>query len=84
MRVGVDACCWSSKRGFGRFTRELLTALLSVDHDNEAATADVDSPQLFRVPQPDGGRRVSAERGAPAIRPFLGTMARGSARGAPL
>ena len=35
MRIGVDACCWSSKRGFGRFTRELLTALLSLDHDNE-------------------------------------------------
>jgi glycosyltransferase involved in cell wall biosynthesis len=35
MRIGVDACCWSSKRGFGRFTRELLTALLSVDHENE-------------------------------------------------
>ena len=24
MRLGVDACCWSNRRGFGRFTRELL------------------------------------------------------------
>ena len=24
MRLGVDACSWSNRRGFGRFTRELL------------------------------------------------------------
>lgn len=33
--IGVDACCWSNRRGFGRFTRELLTALLAVDNVNE-------------------------------------------------
>lgn len=27
MHVGIDACCWSNRRGFGRFTRELLSAL---------------------------------------------------------
>lgn len=35
MRIGVDACCWSNKRGFGRFTRELLTAVLTEDRENE-------------------------------------------------
>ncbi|MGD9628394.1 MAG: glycosyltransferase family 4 protein [Pyrinomonadaceae bacterium] len=35
MRIGVDACCWGNKRGFGRFTRELLTALLALDQKNE-------------------------------------------------
>jgi glycosyltransferase involved in cell wall biosynthesis len=34
MRVGVDATCWSNRRGYGRFTRAVLTALLEVDHDN--------------------------------------------------
>jgi glycosyltransferase involved in cell wall biosynthesis len=34
-RIGVDACCWSNRRGFGRFTRELLTALVRVDQANE-------------------------------------------------
>ena len=24
MRIGIDACCWSNRRGFGRFTRELV------------------------------------------------------------
>ncbi len=35
MRIGVDACCWSNQRGFGRFTRELLTELLRLDRENE-------------------------------------------------
>ncbi|MEO6589706.1 MAG: glycosyltransferase family 1 protein [Pyrinomonadaceae bacterium] len=35
MKIGVDATCWDNKRGFGRFTRELLEALLEVDTTNE-------------------------------------------------
>jgi glycosyltransferase involved in cell wall biosynthesis len=35
MRIGVDACCWSNRRGFGRFTRELLEALIANDTRNE-------------------------------------------------
>ncbi len=35
MRIGVDACCWSNKRGFGRFTRELLEAIIARDDKNE-------------------------------------------------
>ena len=35
MKIGIDACCWGNKRGFGRFTRELLEALLKIDEENE-------------------------------------------------
>lgn len=35
MKIGIDACCWANKRGFGRFTRELLDALLKLDQANE-------------------------------------------------
>ena len=35
MRIGIDAACWSNQRGFGRFTRELLKALLKLDKENE-------------------------------------------------
>ncbi len=35
MRIGVDAACWSNPRGYGRFTRDLLSAVLCMDHDNE-------------------------------------------------
>ena len=29
MRVGVDACSWINERGYGRFTRELLTTMVA-------------------------------------------------------
>jgi glycosyltransferase involved in cell wall biosynthesis len=35
MRIGIDATCWQNKRGYGRFTRELLEAVLEVDKANE-------------------------------------------------
>ncbi len=35
MKIGIDASCWANKRGFGRFTRELLIALLELDEANE-------------------------------------------------
>ena len=28
MHIGIDACCWSNQRGFGRFTRELVPRML--------------------------------------------------------
>ena len=49
MKIGVDATCWGNKRGFGRFTRELLEAILEIDEANEyiffinADTEDGDS-----------------------------------------
>ena len=30
MLVGVDATCWANERGYGRFTRELLTAMVAL------------------------------------------------------
>ena len=35
MIIGVDASCWANKRGYGRYTRELLTALFDADQRNE-------------------------------------------------
>ena len=29
MKIGIDGTCWWNQRGFGRFTRELLSALLT-------------------------------------------------------
>lgn len=48
VQIGIDACCWGNRRGFGRFTRELLQALLEIDGRNEylffidSETTDVD------------------------------------------
>jgi glycosyltransferase involved in cell wall biosynthesis len=34
MRIGVDATCWWNRRGFGRFTRLLLAAMLDAPRDH--------------------------------------------------
>ena len=28
MRIGIDACTWTNRRSYGRFTRELVTAMV--------------------------------------------------------
>ena len=33
MRIGIDGCCWSNRRGFGRFTRELVTHMAQEGED---------------------------------------------------
>jgi glycosyltransferase involved in cell wall biosynthesis len=30
MRIGIDATCWANERGYGRFTRELVTAMAAL------------------------------------------------------
>ncbi|MDQ3041320.1 MAG: glycosyltransferase family 4 protein [Acidobacteriota bacterium] len=50
MRIGVDATCWGNKRGFGRFTRELLEALLEIDKTNEYLFFDGDTADSETIP----------------------------------
>lgn len=35
MRIAVDATCWNNRRGFGRFTRELVSAMAAARGDRE-------------------------------------------------
>jgi glycosyltransferase involved in cell wall biosynthesis len=35
VRIGIDASCWANRRGYGRYTRELVTAILDADTANE-------------------------------------------------
>lgn len=44
LRIGVDATCWQSPRGFGRHSRCLLSALLQVDRRNRY-TFFTDAPE---------------------------------------
>ena len=57
MRIVVDASCWANRRGFGRFTRGLVTEMVRRDRTNEyvllldsASAADPELPPL-----PEGG-----------------------------
>lgn len=35
MRIGVDACCWSNGRGYGRFIHEILPAMVNLSRQDE-------------------------------------------------
>lgn len=35
MRIGIDVCCWSNRRGFGRYTREVVRQLVAQGQRHE-------------------------------------------------
>lgn len=41
LRIAVDACCWSNRRGYGRFTRELVSAMIE-EHPGHEFTLVLD------------------------------------------
>ncbi|MEO6051266.1 MAG: glycosyltransferase family 1 protein [Pyrinomonadaceae bacterium] len=52
MKIGIDATCLGNKRGFGRFTRELLGALVELDQTNEYLFfIDLHSDETDSIPQ---------------------------------
>ncbi len=51
MRIGVDATCWSNRRGYGRFARALLTAALELDPANQYVFFADDDSAEFPLPQ---------------------------------
>jgi glycosyltransferase involved in cell wall biosynthesis len=51
MRIGIDACCWSNRRGFGRFTRELVTHMVADSPGHEfILTMDRQTAQDYEFP----------------------------------
>ncbi len=60
MRIGVDACTWNNRRGFGRFTRELLEAVLAVDKTNEYLFF-IDSESAERDEFPSNVKTITAQ-----------------------
>lgn len=72
MRIGIDASCWGNKRGFGRFTRELLEAVLEVDGANEylffidSNTAEEITDR--KTPLPEQAQTVIAKTGTSQLK----------------
>ena len=60
MKIGVDATCWGNKRGYGRFTRELLAALVRLDRKNDYYFF-VDGETADRDDLPDSVKVVAAD-----------------------
>ena len=55
IHVGIDATTWSNDRGFGRFTRELVTALAARDSGFRYTLVFDQAPSL---PVPDGVEQI--------------------------
>ena len=74
MRIGIDACCWSNRRGFGRFTRELVTHMarrprgheivLVVDRQTAAQHAMPEGCRVQVVPTREQPTRAASAQGA--------------------
>ena len=57
MRVGVEACTWANRRGYGRFTRELVSAMVS-RHPQHRFVLVVDSHTARECSFPAGTETV--------------------------
>ena len=55
MHIAIDACCWSNRRGFGRFTRELVTHMVRQPRGHEI-TLVVDRQTADEEAMPSGCR----------------------------
>lgn len=52
MRFGIDGSCWPNRRGFGRFTRALVTEM--VQRSSHTFTLIIDQPSLAGAQLPEG------------------------------
>src|SRR6185436_21116206 len=55
VRIAIDACCWSNRRGFGRYTRELVTHMVREPRGHEI-TLVVDRQTADAQAMPPGCR----------------------------
>jgi glycosyltransferase involved in cell wall biosynthesis len=60
VRIGVDATCWENTRGYGRYARALLTALVTLDRDNDYIFVMDTPPALAPLPAGAVARLVRA------------------------
>lgn len=65
MRIGVDACCWANGRGYGRFTRELVRALVALAPEDEfVCFADSWTAERFDLKRANV-RLIAVKQGTP-------------------
>ena len=64
MNIGIDATCWWNNRGFGRFTRELLTALFKLPAEHTYYLI-VDQPLPENVTAQPNVRVIEAQSSRP-------------------
>lgn len=70
MLIGIDASCWLNRRGYGRYTRELMRAVLDADTRNEYLLFldAVTARESEELPAEDRAARVVIKTDAAATR----------------
>lgn len=70
MRIGVDASCWANQRGYGRYTRELLRALVKLVPTDEFLffLDDKTAHECLDLPASDRVRVITAPSSEAATR----------------
>jgi glycosyltransferase involved in cell wall biosynthesis len=66
VRIGIDATCWPNRRGYGRFLRELLAAMISSSPDHEYVLF-IDSISRGKCTFPDGAKAINVPLSASPV-----------------
>ncbi|MBI3661479.1 MAG: glycosyltransferase family 4 protein [Acidobacteria bacterium] len=61
MRIGVDATCWTNRRGYGRFARALLRPTVALDRSNHYIFFVDDESEEFPLPESVEVVRVASD-----------------------
>lgn len=66
MRIGIDATCWANARGYGRFTRELVAAMVrEAPEDEFICLLDARAREQFTLDAPNVTPVVVPQRVSP-------------------
>jgi glycosyltransferase involved in cell wall biosynthesis len=68
VRIGIDATCWANSRGYGRFTRELVSAMISLaPHHEFVCFLDARSAERFALVNDNIHRVVVHQSVSPTV-----------------
>jgi glycosyltransferase involved in cell wall biosynthesis len=68
MRIGIDATCWANERGYGRFTRELVSAMVPLEPQHEfVCILDARAAEAFALKAPNVRTCVVPQTVAPTL-----------------
>ena len=67
MRIGVDATCWANERGYGRYARQIVSAMVALSPEDEfVCFLDAPSDARFQLDAPNVRRVVVQTRAGAA------------------
>jgi glycosyltransferase involved in cell wall biosynthesis len=74
VRIGIDATCWANERGYGRFTRELVSAMPALEPADEfVCFLDRRAAATFTLTAPNVSPVVVHQHVAPTVAASSGT-----------